>query len=53
MNTLTGWSAESKFRWKAVSRSMQALQRKVDEFVDDVQSMLQPTLDENRDRDVE
>lgn len=46
--------AGSKTEWKAVSKSLQALQRKVDEFVDDVQSMLQQTtLDEDWDRDVE
>lgn len=38
--------ASSKDEWRVVSKSLQALQRKVDEFVEDVQSELeQTTLD--------
>ncbi len=33
----------SKDKWKVVSKSLQALQRKVDEFVDDVQEELEQT----------
>jgi hypothetical protein len=35
--------AGNKDEWKAVSKSLQALQRKVDEFVEDVQAELEQT----------